>query len=91
MRELGVDPAVDKPLVVKEGRFGAYVTDGEYNATLRKGDTVESLTLERAADLMAEKRAMGPPTKKAPRKAAVKKPAKTTKRVVKKKAAASKK
>ena len=90
LRELGVDPAVDKPLVVKEGRFGAYVTDGEYNATLRKGDTVESLTLERAADLMAEKRAMGPPTKKKPRKKAAKKPASTTKRTVKKKTAAKK-
>ena len=90
LRELGVDPAVDKPIVVKEGRFGAYVTDGEYNATLRKGDTVDSLTIERAADLLAEKRAMGPPTKK-PRKTAAKKPASTTKRTVKKKTAAKKK
>ena len=47
-------------MVVKEGRFGAYVTDGETNATLRKADAVESVTIERAAELLAEKRAKGP-------------------------------
>jgi DNA topoisomerase-1 len=71
LRELGEDPVSKKPVVVKEGRFGAYVTDGETNATLRKEDAVETITPERAAELLAEKRARGPVKKKAPvRKAA---------------------
>ena len=77
LRELGTDSASGKPVVVKDGRFGPYVTDGETNATLRKGDEVESVTLERAAELLAEKRAKGPakkPARKAPaRKVAAKK------------------
>jgi DNA topoisomerase-1 len=64
LRELGSDPVTGQPLVVREGRFGAYVTDGETNATLRKGDAVESLTLERAVELLADKRAKGPAPKK---------------------------
>ena len=60
LRELGPDPVSTKPIVVKDGRFGPYVTDGETNATLRKGDEVESVTLERAAELLAEKRAREP-------------------------------
>jgi DNA topoisomerase-1 len=76
LRELGADPGTGLPMVVREGRFGAYVTDGETNATLRKGDAVESLTVERAAELLAEKRAKGPAPKKraaAPRKTAARK------------------
>jgi DNA topoisomerase-1 len=64
LRELGNDPVSGLPIVVKEGRFGAYVTDGETNATLRKGDAVETVTVERAAEMLAEKRAQDPPTKK---------------------------
>jgi DNA topoisomerase-1 len=64
LREMGADPATGKPIVVKDGRFGPYVTDGEYNASLRKGDSVEELTIERAAELLAEKRAAGPPKAK---------------------------
>lgn len=60
LRELGEDPVSKKPVVVKDGRFGPYVTDGETNATLRKDDAVESVTLERAAELLAEKRSRGP-------------------------------
>jgi DNA topoisomerase-1 len=56
LRELGNDPASGKPVVVKEGRFGPYVTDGETNASLRKGDEVESVTIQRAAELLAERR-----------------------------------
>ncbi|MFI0372041.1 type I DNA topoisomerase [Actinomadura sp. 1N219] len=56
LRELGKDPASEKPVVVKEGRFGPYVTDGETNASLRKGDEVESITIQRAAELLAERR-----------------------------------
>jgi len=72
LRELGADPVSGGAMVVKDGRFGPYVTDGTTNATLRKDDQVESITLERAAELLEEKRARGP----APRKTAKKAPAK---------------
>ncbi|HUR02134.1 MAG TPA: type I DNA topoisomerase [Nonomuraea sp.] len=81
LRELGDDPSSKKPVVVKEGRFGPYVTDGETNASLRKGDTVEEITIERAAELLAERRERAPApkkttTRKAPaKKAPAKKPA----------------
>ena len=75
LKELGNDPVSGQPVVVKSGRFGEYVTDGEYNATLRKDDSVEDLTLERAAELLAERRARGP-AKKAAKKGAKKAPAK---------------
>ena len=64
LKEMGNDPVSGKPMVVKDGRFGPYVTDGEYNASLRKSDSVETLTDERAAELLAEKRAKGPAPKK---------------------------
>ncbi|MDN5571997.1 MAG: DNA topoisomerase, partial [Propionibacteriaceae bacterium] len=73
LKELGADPASGKPVVVKDGRFGPYVTDGEFNATLRKGDSVEDVTLERAAELLAEKRAKGPAPKKTTRRRTTKK------------------
>jgi DNA topoisomerase-1 len=57
LADLGPDPVSGKPLVVKDGRFGPYVTDGETNASLRRGDTPEGLTLERAVELLAERRA----------------------------------
>ena len=57
LRELGSDPANGRPIVLREGRFGPYVTDGETNASLRKGDTIEGLTRERAVELLAERRA----------------------------------
>ena len=59
LREMGEDPATGRAVVVKDGRYGHYVTDGEVNASLRSGDTVEGLTLERACDLLAERRAKG--------------------------------
>jgi DNA topoisomerase-1 len=68
LKELGDDPASGRPMIIKEGRFGAYVTDGEVNATLRRGDDVETITAERAAELLAEKRAKGPAPKKRPAK-----------------------
>jgi DNA topoisomerase I len=74
LKELGPDPVSGAPVVVKSGRFGDYVTDGEYNATLRKEDSVEAITLERAAELLAERRAKGPAKKTAKRGA--KRPAK---------------
>jgi DNA topoisomerase-1 len=60
LKELGPDPGSGRPLVVKDGRFGPYVTDGETNASLRRGDEVERLTLDRALELLAERRAKGP-------------------------------
>ncbi len=60
LRELGEDPVTGQPVVVRDGRFGPYVSDGTTNSTLRKGDDVATVTLERAADLLAEKRAKGP-------------------------------
>jgi DNA topoisomerase-1 len=60
LRELGTDPVGGKEIVLKEGRFGPYVTDGETNASLRKGDDPETVTLDRALELLAERRAKGP-------------------------------
>jgi DNA topoisomerase I len=74
LRELGPDPGSGAPIVVKEGRFGPYVTDGETNATLRKGDAVESVTVERAAELLADKRAKGATGKRPARKKAAARP-----------------
>ncbi|WP_069386865.1 type I DNA topoisomerase [Cellulosimicrobium cellulans] len=85
LRELGDDPTSGKPIVVKDGRFGAYVTDGETNRTLPRDVTPESITPERAIELLAEKRAQGPAKKRTP----AKKPA--AKKAPAKKPAASKK
>ncbi|HYG95030.1 MAG TPA: DNA topoisomerase, partial [Nocardioides sp.] len=89
LKELGNDPVSGQPVVVKAGRFGEYVTDGEYNATLRKEDSVESITLERAAELLAERRARGP-AKKAAKKGAKKTAKKTSKKSAAKKSTAKK-
>ncbi|WP_329412275.1 type I DNA topoisomerase [Streptomyces sp. NBC_00704] len=72
LKELGTDPVSEKPVVVKDGRFGPYVTDGETNATLRSGDSVEEITPERGYELLAEKRAKAP-AKKTAKKATAKK------------------
>ena len=68
LKDLGIDPASGRPMIIKDGRFGAYVTNGEINATLRRGDDIETITSERAAELLAEKRAKGPAPKKRPAK-----------------------
>ena len=74
LKELGVDPASEKQVIIKDGRFGMYVTDGETNATLRRGDTLEAMTLERGLELLAGRRAWeaenGPSPKKTRKKAA---------------------
>ena len=57
LAEIGADPVSGNAITVKEGRFGLYVTDGTVNASLRRGDSVETLTLERAAELLADRRA----------------------------------
>ena len=92
LREVGNDPTTGKLIVVREGRFGAYVTDGETNATLRTADDPMTVSVERASDLLSERRAKealeGPsPRKKAARKSPAKKAAK--KAPAKKKAAAA--
>jgi DNA topoisomerase-1 len=91
LRELGNDSVSGKPMVVKDGRFGPYVTDGETNASLRKGDSIEELTDVRASELLADRRARGP-AKKSPRKATKKAPAKkaAAKKTAAKKAPAKK-
>ncbi|WP_437179131.1 type I DNA topoisomerase [Phycicoccus avicenniae] len=73
LAELGTDPVSGKPVVVKDGRFGPYVTDGETNATLRKDDDPEKISAERGFELLADKRARGPAKKGGRKKTAAKK------------------
>jgi DNA topoisomerase-1 len=80
-REIGIDPESGSPILLRDGRFGSYVTDGTVNASLRRGDDPESMTLERAAELLAERRAAGP---RSPRRA------RGTRRAAAKKTAAKK-
>ncbi len=89
LKELGVDPETQKPLIIKDGRFGMYVTDGETNATLRRGDTVEAMTIERGLELLAGRRAWeaengGAARPKKSRKKAVKSAPTLTKKTEKK-------
>jgi len=93
LREMGADPDTGLQMLVKDGRFGPYVTDGTTNASLRRGDGVDELTVERASELLAERRAAGPSQRTAKKKAAAKKaPAKKApaKKAAAKKAAAKK-
>ena len=96
LRELGVDPVSEKAMVIKDGRFGPYVTDGETNASLRKGDEIETITDDRASELLQIRRDAGPSKKKAAKKKApakkkaAKKKAPAKKAPAKKKAAAKK-
>ncbi len=87
LAELGADPVSGKPVVVKDGRFGPYVTDGEVNATLRRDDDPATISPERAFELLAEKRAKGPATRR--RATAKKAPAKKTGSAAKPRAAAA--
>ena len=89
LKELGVDPVSEKPIVAKDGRFGVYVTDGETNASLRKDDDLETLTPERAQELLAERRARGP-AKKSAKKSTKKTAKKSTRKTAAKKTTAKK-
>jgi DNA topoisomerase-1 len=89
LKELGESPVTGKPVRVLAGRFGAYVTDGETNATLPKGSIPEDMTAEEAITLLAARAALGPPKKGAKRKPAAK--AATAKTATTKKPAAAKK
>jgi DNA topoisomerase-1 len=87
LAELGPDPATGRPMVIKDGKFGPYVTDGETNASLRVGDAPESLSAERGAELLQARRdavasgEVGGAAKKAPAKK------RTAKKATKKRAA----
>ena len=85
LRELGQDPATDKPVVIKDGRFGPYITDGQTNVTVPRGDDPATITSERAFELLADKRAKGPAKKRTTRKTTAKKT--TAKKTTTKKAA----
>ncbi|MFN8038806.1 MAG: type I DNA topoisomerase [Acidimicrobiales bacterium] len=87
LKELGNDPVSGKPIVCKDGRFGLYVTDGETNASLRKGDDLDTLTPERAAELLQIRRETAPVKKKAGRAKKAAKGAKTSAKRTTKKAA----
>ena len=89
LRELGEDPESGRPVVIKDGRFGPYFTDGQTNVTLRRGDDPATVTPERAYELLAEKRAKGPAKKRTTRKTAAKKT--TTKKAAAKKTTAARK
>jgi DNA topoisomerase-1 len=98
LADLGEDPVTKRRVVVRSGRFGLYVTDGETNATLRLGDTPESMTMDRASELLAERRNAEPSTRvrkvtkkaaKAPAKKSTRKAAGSTKKIAAKKATKS--
>lgn len=78
LADLGADPITERPMVIKDGRFGPYVTDGETNVTVPRGETVEQITPARASQLLAEKRAKGPAPKKTAARSAAKAPAKSS-------------
>lgn len=96
LRELGQDPATDKPVVIKDGRFGPYITDGQTNVTVPRSEDPATISAERAFELLADKRAKGPAKKRTTRKTAAKKTTKkaatkkTTAKTATSKAAASK-
>ena len=89
LRELGQDPATDKPVVIKDGRFGPYITDGQTNVTVPRSEDPATISAERAFELLADKRAKGPAKKRTTRKTTAKKA--TTKKTTTKKAATTKK
>ena len=89
LRELGQDPATEKPVVIKDGRFGPYITDGQTNVTVPRSEDPATISAERAFELLADKRAKGPAKKRTTRKTTAKKA--TTKKTTTKKAATTKK
>jgi len=90
LKELGDDPDTKQPIVLRAGRFGPYVTDGTTNASLRQGDDQETITHERAVELLADRRAAGPPAKRVKKAAKAKKAAKKATKAAKKTTKAAK-
>ena len=88
LRELGQDPATEKPVVIKDGRFGPYITDGQTNVTVPRSEDPATISAERAFELLADKRAKGPAKKRTTKKTTAKKA--TTKKTTTKKGAAKK-
>ena len=88
LRELGQDPATEKPVVIKDGRFGPYITDGQTNVTVPRSEDPATISAERAFELLADKRAKGPAKKRTTRKTTAKKA--TTKKTTTKEAATAK-
>ena len=88
LRELGQDPATEKPVVIKDGRFGPYITDGQTNVTVPRSEDPATISAERAFELLADKRAKGPAKKRTTRKTTAKKT--TTKKATTKKTATKK-
>ena len=88
LAEFDADPVSGKPIRVRDGRFGAYVTDGETNVTIPRGQTPADITYEIAVQMLADKRAKGPAPKRGAKKAPAKKP--TAKKPAAKKPAAKK-
>lgn len=84
LRELGQDPATEKPVVIKDGRFGPYITDGQTNVTVPRSEDPATISAERAFELLADKRAKGPAKKRTTRKTAAKKTTATKKTTTKK-------
>jgi len=85
LKSFDPDPVTGKPILLKDGRFGPYVTDGSTNATVPRGTPLDSVDFEIAAQLIAEKRAKGPsPARAAKKKSSAKKPAKRNGSPVKK-------
>ncbi len=80
LKEFDADPTSGKPIRIRDGRFGPYVTDGETNATIPRGETVEGVDFDRAVQLLADKRAKGPAKPKAKSGSRTKKPAAAKKR-----------
>ena len=91
LKELGTDPTSEKPIVIQDGRFGPYITDGTTNVTLRKDDTLETLTHEIAVERLAEKRAKGPAKKPATRRTSTTKKTTTAKSTTSKKSTTTRK
>ena len=89
LRELGQDPATEKPVVIKDGRFGPYITDGQTNVTVPRSEDPATISAERAFELLADKRAKGPAKKRTTRKTTAKKA--TTKKAATAKTATAKK
>jgi DNA topoisomerase-1 len=80
LKEFDNDPVSGKPIKLKDGRFGPYVTDGTTNATIPRGEDAMEVTFDRAVQLLADKRAKGPAPKRTSRTPAARTPAKSTKK-----------
>ena len=91
LREFGTDPVSERPVVARDGRFGVYVTDGETNASIGKGDRIETMEPERAFELLAIRREQVAAKGGAPAKKSTAQKTSTAKKSAAKKTASRKK